>query len=230
MSRSYAHRMFVLLWLASLVLWWHALAATFGLALQNDAYTHILLILAICIALIVSEWRSRRAQPEPNVRAGLALLALVVLIRFIGHGWLGSVVLPPEVQVSLGMLAGVSWWIGAFVCCFGTRVFRLFAFSLCFLLWLVLLPEFSVNHIVSLLQQGSADAANRLFIIAGIPVTRDGLRVSVPGLTVEVATECSSIRSSLMLLVTSTVPAHLLLRSAWGKGLVIVAAIPLYDC
>jgi exosortase len=84
-----------------------------------------------------------------------------------------------------------------------------------------------VNHIVSLLQQGSADAANRLFVIAGVPVTRDGLQLSIPGLAVEVATECSSIRSSLMLLVTSMVLAHLLLRSTWGKVLVILAAIPL---
>jgi hypothetical protein len=104
-----------------------------------------------------------------------------------------------------GTLAVVTWWIGLFVCRFGTRMFRMFVFPLCFLLGLVPLPEFAVNHIESLLQQGSADAANRLFVIAGVPVTRDGLQLSIPGLTVEVATECSSIRSSLMLLVTSMV-------------------------
>ena len=76
-----------------------------------------------------------------------------------------------------------------------------------------------MNHIVSLLQRGSADAANWLFVIAGVAVTRDGLQLTIPGLTLEVATECSSIRSSLMLLVTSMVLAHLLLRSAWAKAL-----------
>ena len=126
-----------------------------------------------------------------------------------------------------GTLAVVTWWIGLFVYCFGTRMFRMLVFPLCFLLWLVPLPEFAVNHIVSLLQEGSADAANRLFVIAGVPVTRDSLQLSISGLTVEVATEFSSIRSSLMLLVTTMVLAHLFLRSAWGKGLVILAAIPL---
>ena len=100
-------------------------------------------------------------------------------------------------------------------------------FPLCFLLWLVPLPEFALNHIVSFLQQGSVYAAGQLFAIAHVPVTQDGLLLSIPGLTLEVAKECSSIRSSLMLLVTSMVLAHLLLRSAWGKGLVILAAIPL---
>jgi len=91
-------------------------------------------------------------------------------------------------------------------------------FPLCFLLWLVPLPEFALNHIVSFLQKGSAYAANLLFAIAHVPVTQDGLRLTIPGLTLEVAEECSSIRSSLMLLVTTIVLAHLLLRSAWDKA------------
>jgi exosortase/archaeosortase family protein len=49
----------------------------------------------------------------------------------------------------------------------------------------------------------------------------------IPGLTLEVAPECSSIRSSLMLVVTTMVLAHLLLRSFWRKALVIAVAIPL---
>jgi exosortase len=103
----------------------------------------------------------------------------------------------------------------------------MYVFPLCFLLWLVPIPEFAVNRIVSFLQQGSASAANLLFAAAGVPVTRDGLMLSIPGLTVEVAQQCSSIRSSLMLLVTTMVLAHVLLRSVWGKALVILAAFPL---
>jgi exosortase len=92
---------------------------------------------------------------------------------------------------------------------------------------LVPIPDFALSHIVSFLQQGSAYAARLLFEIARVPVMQDGVLLSIPGLRLEVAQECSSIRSSLMLLVTSMVLAHLLLRSAWGKGLVILAAIPL---
>src|SRR5271157_4763530 len=227
MSPSSSYRSFVLLCLVSLVLWRHALVETFGLAIRNNAFTHILLIIPISIALIVTQWRSRKVKPEQNFRAGLALLVLAILIGFIGGRWWGSTNLPAGMQLSLGMLAVVTWWIGSFVFCFGTGVSRMCVFPLCFLLWLVPLPEFALNHIVSLLQQGSAYAANLLFVIAGVPVTQDGLRLTIPGLTLEVAEECSSIRSSQMLLVTTMVLAHLLLRSAWGKGLVILAAIPL---
>ena len=226
MNLSSPYRRFVFLFVVSAVFWWHSLAATFALALRNNAYTHIFLIVPISVALIVLQWRSRKAQPEPNIRAGLALLVLAVLIGVIGARWWAGG-LPPDDQLSLGMLAVVTWWIGSFVCCFGSRISRMSVFPLCFLLWLVPLPEFALNHIVNFLQQGSAYAARLLFVIAGVPVTQDGVRLTIPGLTLEVAEECSSIRSSLMLLVTTMVLAHLLLRSAWGKGLVILAAIPL---
>jgi len=51
--------------------------------------------------------------------------------------------------------------------------------------------------------------------------------VSIPGLDIEVARDCSSIRSSLMLVVTTMVLAHLFLRSGWRKALLALAAIPL---
>jgi len=184
-----------------------------------------LLIIPISSALIASEWRSQNAQPEPNVRFGLALLVAAALIGLAGGGW-GAASISSGMHLSVGMLAVVTWWIGSFVFCFGTGTSRMCVLPLCFLRWLVPLPEFALNHIVRFLQEGSADAANEFFVMAGVPVTRDGLRLSIPGLTVEVATECSSIRSSLMLVVTSIVLAHLLLRSVWGKSLVILAAIP----
>ena len=51
--------------------------------------------------------------------------------------------------------------------------------------------------------------------------------LSIPGLDIEVARECSSIRSSLMLVITTMVLAHVLLRSWWRKSLLIAVAIPL---
>lgn len=53
------------------------------------------------------------------------------------------------------------------------------------------------------------------------------MRLTIPGVTIEVARECSSIRSSSMLLVATMVIAHLALRSFWRKSLLIAAAVPL---
>ena len=84
-----------------------------------------------------------------------------------------------------------------------------------------------LNPITTWLQNGSVASARLLFAIFGVPIASEGTRITLPGLTIEVAPECSSIRSSLMLVVTTMVVVHLLLRSAWRKVLVIAVAIPI---
>jgi exosortase len=92
---------------------------------------------------------------------------------------------------------------------------------------MVPLPTFALNSVVSFLQHGSAAAAYWLFKISGIPVAQRGLLLHIPGLTLAVAPECSSIRSSSFLLITTAVLAHLFLRSPWKKVVLVAAAIPL---
>src|SRR5260370_34466761 len=125
------------------------------------------------------------------------------------------------------MFALVTWWIGSVMLCFGVDVFRSFLFPLCFLFLIVPIPEFALSWIVEFLQQQSAIAARILFWAVGVPVTGDGIMLSIPGLDIEVARECSSIRSSMMLVVTTMVLAHLFLRSWWRKTLLIVLSIAL---
>ncbi len=227
MTKSRRHLDFVSLCGLSLILWWQSLVSTLGLALRNNEYTHILLILPLSAALIYMEWSSGHAQPESNFRSGSVLLLLAVLTGLVGSKWWGPAGIPPDVQFSLSMLALVTWWIGAFVACFGTRISRMCVFPLCFLFGLIPLPKFALDTFVRLLQQGSALAAHLLFAAVGVPVAQDGVLLTIPGLTVQVAQECSSIRSSSMLLVTTMVLAQLLLRSPWRKLLVVAIAVPL---
>jgi exosortase len=132
-----------------------------------------------------------------------------------------------DLQLSINMVGLVVWWIASFTLCFGIRALRLFLFPLFFLFWMVPIPVFALNQAIRILQHTSAFAAQLLFTLSGVPVLPDGLFLSIPGLTVEVAKECSSIRSSLMLVVTTMVLAQLFLRSPWRRLLVIVVAIPL---
>jgi len=66
-----------------------------------------------------------------------------------------------------------------------------------------------------------------MFRAAGVPATQNGILLFIPGLALEVARECSSIRSSLMLIITTMVLVHLFLRSWWRKLLLVMIAIPL---
>jgi exosortase len=216
---------FSILTIISGAVWWKALISTLALALHNEQYTHILLILPVSAALLYMDWRS----PDPTTRAslsiGFSLLGAAGLATIATR--LGILRLQTDEQLSLNMLALVIWWLGAFIFCFGVRAFRRALFPLGFLLWIVPIPQFLLNPIIRLLQKGSVTSAHLLLSAVGIPVTEDGVLLTIPGLTVEVARECSSIRSSLMLVVTTMVLAQILLRSAWRKTLVIALAIPL---
>jgi exosortase len=226
---------FSLLCALSILFWWSALVTTFALALRNDAYTHILLILPLSAALVYTDTKYLHAKylnsavqvsdPQPSYRAGGVLLALALLIGCFAK-W-GMADEADDNRLSLSMFALVTWWIASIVFCFGARAFRSFLFPSCLLFLMVPIPEFSLTWIVEFLQQQSATAARIMFRAIGVPVTQDGIMLSIPDLDIEVARECSSIRSSLMLVVTTMVLAHLFLRSWWRKALLVVAAIPL---
>jgi exosortase len=214
-----------LLWAATLLIGWRPLVDTFALALRDDEFTYILLILPVSAALIFLEWRSLRTMLAFGVRTGSVFLAIAVLIACSALVWSAS--LPSDAQLSIRMFALVLSWIGAFVLCFGSRASRSVLFPLLFLFGLVPLPQLVLNEVVALLQQGSAWTAYVFFAAFGVPVARDGVLLTIPGLTLQVAQECSSIRSSSMLLVTTMVLAQLILRSPWRKALVIGCAVPL---
>jgi len=225
---------FLFLCAISLVAAWRPLRDALWLATHDEEYTHLLLILPAAAALIWlklsgGEWRtssqSSSASPQsaPGLGAGLILLGLSLLIAGFAR-WHTNLL--PDERLTASMLALVTWWVGSFVLCFGTRVSRSLLFPLGFLFLVVPLPRFLLNEIVAWLQQASAFTAHYMFSMARVPVTQEGVLIDIPGLTVEVATECSSIRSSSMLLITTMILAQLLLRTSWRKWLAIVVAIP----
>lgn len=218
-------RSFVILLLASAALAWHALFSTFRLSATNDQYTQILLILPVTLAFIYIEWQPLRRLVEPGWGPGIVLTcaaaAIALFARMLHSG------VSADVRLATEIFALVTFWIGSFILCFGIKVSRQLVFPLCFLYWMVPLPAAALNEIVRYLQEGSAISSRALFALASVPVLQNGMQLTIPGLTLEIAEECSSIRSSLLLLVTTMVLAQLFLRSPWRKALVIAVAVPL---
>ena len=222
MKKLPAGLIFAVLCGVSLVLWRSALLATFTLAASDDKYTHILLVLPLVVALIVQGWRERGYKPQFwAVGAGVLVLSLVAAT--IGWTYGGS----SDVRLAIEMVALVVWWIASFLLCFGRPAARSFRFPLFFLFALVPIPNLLLDRIIAGLQQGSILAAQALFLVFRVPVARQGIALMIPGLDIDVTPDCSSIRSSLMLLVTTMVLAHLLLDTPWRKALVVVLAMPI---
>jgi exosortase C (VPDSG-CTERM-specific) len=129
----------------------------------------------------------------------------------------------------------LAWVVFSFVCCvagaaffcFGTALMRKVAFPACFAVFLVPFPEVWNNFWEMFFQHASAEAANLLFVVSGTPTFRHGLIFGLPGITIEVAQECSGTRSSFVLLLTGLLAGHLFLRTRWKKALLAAAIVPI---
>lgn len=223
MTRAYIQ--FCLLSLVALFFWWAALAETFSRALRDDQYTQILVILPISAALFFLE--RKRFKPFETRRSILVsgvLFAVALAIFFMAKA---PAIISLDYQLTFSVTGFVLWWIASFILCFGLAAFRTFLFPVCFLFWIVPSPQPFLDLLIRLLQHYSASGVSWAFQLFGIPVLRDGVILSIPGLTIEVARECSSIRSSIFLLLSSMVLAQFFLRSVARKTIITLIAVPL---
>jgi exosortase len=207
--------------------------ATFGVSLatlvrfsfQAEHYSHIVLIPLLSAVLVGLERRYVFARVETHRTAGVALLGAGALIAVVGQRLSESTSLNDRLSVVVvGVVTSI---VGAFALCYGVRALRASLFPILLLYLMVPIPDILLSRVILWLQIGSAAVTHALFELVGTPVLRTGLVFALPGVTIEVAQECSGIRSSLALLITSLLAGHFVLRSPWAKAALVLATIPL---
>src|SRR5205814_9364648 len=92
------------------------------------------------------------------------------------------------------------------------------AFPFAFLIFIVPLPAAFVDTLETASKLASTEAADLFFNITGTPVLREGTIFQLPDITIQVGQECSGIRSSLVLIMTSLVAANLFLKTPWRRA------------
>src|SRR5207248_3663696 len=92
-------------------------------------------------------------------------------------------------------------------------------FPLFFLALFIPLPEIVVDTLEEASKQASAEVARWLFLITGTPSLRTETTFQLPGITIAVAKECSGIRSSLVLIITSLLVAKMFMCTNLRCGL-----------
>jgi exosortase C (VPDSG-CTERM-specific) len=101
------------------------------------------------------------------------------------------------------------------------------AFPFAFLIFLVPMPDAVANALEGGLQSASTEAASVFFNLTGTPNLQSGTIFQLPDITIRVGQECSGIRSSWVLLITSLLAANLFLKSSWRRAVLVAAVIPL---
>jgi len=192
---------------------------------QHEHYSHIILIPLVSASLFLLERRRIFAHVEPARRVGLSVLFAGGVLYWLGQGHSASA--SQNDQLSTAIFSMVVIWTGGFVLCYGLYAFRAGLFPVLFLFLMVPIPDFLLDRAIFWLQTGSAEVSDVLFQLAGVPILRTEFIFSLPGVTIEVAKECSGIRSSLVLVIMSLMVGHIFLRSAWTRVALVLAALPL---
>jgi exosortase C (VPDSG-CTERM-specific) len=193
-----------------------------------ELYSHIFLVPFVTGYLL---WLNRKKGSAPAVTspglsgifasAGAVLILGYWILRW--NGW--KPLLPDYLCVAIAsfvcfILAGVAFF-------WGKERFRALLFPLLFLFFMAPLPDLVTGWIEIFFQYTSAEAASLLFGISQSPVLRDGLVFQLPGIVIEVAHECSGIRSSLVLFLTSLIGGYIFFRSKSHRAILALSIIPL---
>jgi exosortase len=198
------------------------LADLVQLAAKDDTASHILLIPFISAWLLYTQ---RKDVPEDCRFAlwptAVFLVASILLILLPAHyaSW------SPRDRLGVYTLALVLVLVAGFVLIMGEARTKASAFALAFLLFAVPIPEVFLNKVIYWLQAGSATIAEIFFNLSGAPVLREGFIFRLPKMSIEVAQECSGIRSSLALLILAVLIAHFSFRPLWKKLVFVLAGL-----
>ena len=128
---------------------------------------------------------------------------------------------------SLVLFSILLFWTGGFVLVYGLRAARSAAFPLAFLLFAVPIPSTVLERIILFLQWGSTAAAHGLFALTGVPFLREGTVFTLPTVSIEVAPQCSGIRSTIALLITGVLGSKLFLQSPWRRVALVLSVFPI---
>jgi exosortase len=199
--------------------------ALYNSSINSEYYSHIVLIPLVSIYFLYQERRDIFAEKEYSYLVGLPLLMIGVLLFFGGRFY--GTQLNQNDFTAIIVLSAVVVIHGAFIFCYGIQAFKAALFSLLFLIFMIPLPSALMDGIIYALQVGSTEFTNVLLLATGVPFVREGFVFHLPNISVEVAKQCSGIRSGLALLITATVAGHLFLKTGWKKVLLALVSIPI---
>lgn len=188
----------------------------------SEFYTHIPVIAAISAYLFFRRRKAVFKTQGPGRPLGavfmtaggaLFLLGAVVQTDLIGRAALASTAL-------IAVLAG------SYLMLFGPLASKKAFFPIAFLAFMIPLPIVVMEGIVAILVAASTGVTSLLFVGLGIPFVQEGAYFRLAIFDIEVAQQCSGIRSSIALVITTVLAGHIFLDRFWKKAALVLAVFP----
>ncbi|MDB6172548.1 MAG: exosortase VPDSG-CTERM-specific [Chthoniobacteraceae bacterium] len=191
-----------------------------------DLHSQILLVpfISAYLVYIQRDQIPSKYVPFPGAVIAASFSGLVAL--FLAYGGILSV-LSENDYLGLMMLSFLSFLTAGGFYFLGRKWMAAVAFPIAFLIFMVPLPDALVESLETGSKLGSAEVANWFFQLTGTPVLRDRTVFQLPGIVIEVAQECSGIRSSWVLFITSLLASYMFLKGPWRRTVLVLLVIPL---
>lgn len=218
-SRS-AARDLILLGLVVLALvfaHWSALAAMVRMWNASPMYSYGFTVPFISAYLL---WTRRGAlaalEPRPAYAAGAAVLLCTTLVTVASRAAGVQVMEQVAFVVALG---------GASLLLLGWAYLRLGWAALGYLLFMVPLWDGFTEKLHAPFQLRSAELGVSVLHLIGIPAHREGVFISLPGLTLEVARACSGVNYLVAVLALGIPLAYVYLPTTWRRVVLLLSAV-----
>jgi exosortase C (VPDSG-CTERM-specific) len=192
---------------------------------ESNLHSYVLIVPLVVAYLLYLRKNEFATTGRSSAAMAMTLIGAAVAVIFAGvtargqmssHDFLTSTTLAYVIVIEAG---GFLF--------FGSRWMASVAFPMAFLFFLVPLPDRSVDILERASVVASTEVAAALFKTFGIPFLRDGTVFSLPTITIKVAQECSGIRSSWVLLISSLLAANIFLKHSWRRAVLVAFVIPL---
>jgi exosortase len=201
------------------------LSALFHSRMYQNYHSLIPFIPLISVYLIYLKIKDIREKMQYSFGMGAAFIIAGIFLFVAAHTF-GAGLNENDYATIIVFSVLIAIW-GAFIFAYGTKAFATALFPLLFLVFMIPVPAFIMDKIIVFLQIGSTEFANFLFWISQAPYYRESFVFHLPGMSVEVAPQCSGIRSGLALFITALLASYLFLDSWWRRIILVLCVFPI---
>ena len=196
----------------------HVLGSLYNIWNLKPEYSHGVIIPVLSAFLI---WRQRaelRNLPFTGSWTGLGLIALGLVLRFVGAA---------TTMHTFEHYAFLLVLYGLVLALTGPAVFRRLWMPLIILVFAVPLPSFFNNSLSLHLQLLSSELGVWVIRAAGVSVLLEGNIIDLGNYQLEVAEACSGLRYLLPLMTLSFIIAYLFRGPVWQRVVILLSSIPI---
>ena len=185
---------------------------------KNPLYSHGYLVPAFSAFLFYVRYQPLREVETSERFIGLAIIVVCLLVRL----WAAYVDMNPLDRLSyVGALLGVCQLVG------GYSMMRWAGPAVGFLIFMYPLPSVLEHSVLLFLQKLAAISSTWVLQLLGAPALRDGNRIMIDQVPLEVADACSGLRMSTIFGAMSVAMAILIKRPWWDRLTILLSAIPI---